>query len=330
MESKKRKSGYNKKIIIIICVIVAVIVTTSCVFIQLQAPYAISVAGKELVFVEDEQTGQAVIKDLIDEYKPENSRISSILLDKKFTLEKVKLWEKHDVHEVLSEQEAVESLKAENRTGKNMITATITGETEKEEDYTPKTVYKKDETMFAGESRVDTEAKKGKQLVTREITTVNGEVTNTEIVHTEILDKGVAKVVYKGVRGLPEGEDWKTYEGEPIFVDGQDMVDYSRRYLGAPYKYGGSSFKTGIDCVQFVAAMYKKYGITLPKSHSGLQHSGKGVSYANAKAGDIICYNGHVALYMGNGKIIHATPKGGVKIGNAQYRKIVAVRRIVK
>jgi cell wall-associated NlpC family hydrolase len=107
-------------------------------------------------------------------------------------------------------------------------------------------------------------------------------------------------------------------------------VNYALQFVGNPYKYGGSSLTSGADCSGFIMAVYKKFGVSLPHSSSALRSVGRGVSYSEAKPGDIICYSGHVALYMGGGKIVHASnPKDGIKISyNAQYKTILAVRRI--
>ena len=93
----------------------------------------------------------------------------------------------------------------------------------------------------------------------------------------------------------------------------------------------------GADCSGFTRGVYKKFGKRLPHSSSAQRRYGKKVKggIKNAKAGDLICYSGHVAIYMGNNKIVHASnsapyPRGGIKISNnARYRRIVTVRRIV-
>ena len=97
---------------------------------------------------------------------------------------------------------------------------------------------------------------------------------------------------------------------------GDAVVEYAKNFVGNRYRYGGSSLTNGTDCSGFTRGVYKKFG--------------------NAQAGDLICYSGHVAIYMGNNKIVHASnsapyPRGGIKISNnARYRRIVTVRRIVK
>ena len=112
---------------------------------------------------------------------------------------------------------------------------------------------------------------------------------------------------------------------------GQAVVDYALQFVGNPYVYGGSSLTNGTDCSGFTMSVYAKFGIKLPHSSSAQRSCGRGVSYSEAKPGDIICYDGHVALYMGGGQIVHASnPTDGIKISKATYKPILAVRRIIE
>ncbi len=111
---------------------------------------------------------------------------------------------------------------------------------------------------------------------------------------------------------------------------GKEIAIYACGFVGNPYVYGGTSLTNGADCSGFVQTIYKMYGYKIPRTSYQQRSAGKAVSYAEAQPGDLICYAGHVAMYIGNGKIVHASsPKTGIKLGYATYRPILAVRRIL-
>ena len=113
-------------------------------------------------------------------------------------------------------------------------------------------------------------------------------------------------------------------------ISGSDVVNYACQFVGNPYVYGGTSLTKGCDCSYFVKACYGNFGISLPRTSYQQRRVGQAVSYSNAKAGDIICYAGHVAIYMGDGKIVHAAnAKQGICYGTATYRTIITVRRVL-
>lgn len=111
---------------------------------------------------------------------------------------------------------------------------------------------------------------------------------------------------------------------------GQDIANYACKFIGNPYVAGGTSLTNGADCSGFVMSVYKNFGINLPRSSYSQSTVGKGVSYSDARPGDVIYYGGHVGIYIGNGQIVHAsTERTGIKITSATYRSIITVRRIV-
>lgn len=111
---------------------------------------------------------------------------------------------------------------------------------------------------------------------------------------------------------------------------GQSVASYACQFVGNPYVYGGTSLTNGADCSGFVMSVYANFGVSLPHSSAGDRSVGTAVDgLANAQPGDIICYSGHVAIYIGNGQIVHAsTAKTGIKISDVNYRTPLGVRRI--
>ena len=111
---------------------------------------------------------------------------------------------------------------------------------------------------------------------------------------------------------------------------GQQIADFACKYIGNPYRAGGTSLTNGADCSGFVMAVYQAFGYSLPRSSYAQSSIGKSVSYSEAQPGDIIYYGGHVGIYIGNGQIVHAsTERTGSKITSATYRSIITIRRIV-
>ncbi len=111
---------------------------------------------------------------------------------------------------------------------------------------------------------------------------------------------------------------------------GKKIAQYACQYIGNPYVSGGTSLTKGADCSGFTYRVYMDFGYTIPRTSFSQRSAGTEVAYKDAQPGDLICYDGHVALYIGQGYIVHAsTAKTGIKLGRAEYRSILSVRRII-
>lgn len=112
---------------------------------------------------------------------------------------------------------------------------------------------------------------------------------------------------------------------------GKRIAKFACQYVGNPYVSGGTSLTNGADCSGFTYRVYQEFGYSIPRTSYQQRSAGTGVTYENAQPGDLICYDGHVAMYIGNGMIVHASSaKTGIKVSRAQYRTILAVRRIIQ
>lgn len=114
-------------------------------------------------------------------------------------------------------------------------------------------------------------------------------------------------------------------------ASGSAVANYACQFVGNPYVWGGESLTNGADCSGFVMAVYAHFGISLPHSSYSLRSVGRAVSASEMQPGDIVCYDGHVAIYIGGGRIVHASnQKDGIKISpNYAYRTVVAIRRVL-
>ncbi len=111
---------------------------------------------------------------------------------------------------------------------------------------------------------------------------------------------------------------------------GQAVIDFACQFIGNPYVWGGTSLTEGADCSGFVQSVYAQFGISLPRTTWDMEGVGVPVSYEQALPGDIVLYDGHVGLYMGDGNIVNAMNESdGIGICSATYAPIITIRRVL-
>ena len=111
---------------------------------------------------------------------------------------------------------------------------------------------------------------------------------------------------------------------------GQEIASYACQFVGNPYVPGGTSLTEGCDCSGFTSSVFAHFGISLPRNSYSQSLAGRAVDVSSMQPGDVVYYGGHVAIYIGNGSIVHASTQAtGIKISNVYYRSIITVRRFV-
>lgn len=139
----------------------------------------------------------------------------------------------------------------------------------------------------------------------------------------------VAEKISRVVATAGSGKSGASYDAsnldQSVSQTAVDLINYAYQFLGNPYVYGGNSLTNGIDCSGFVKQIFAHYGYSLPRTSSAYPSAGTRIDYRDAKPGDILVYrygdgSGHVAIYIGDGQIVHAsTPATGICIGNAYF-----------
>jgi len=293
-------------------------------------PYVITAGGEKLFLVENQETAEDVITEVMDSYTPEGAQVNSITIDKKIEVLPKKLEKTDKPETVLTEEEAVQTILDSNQTEDPMFAVTISAEAGTVKEVKAGVTYVDDENEYEGNEIVEREGASGSQVITEEKTSVNGNAITSEEVDRTIIEEGIDKLINRGTKARPADTVFQDYSGSLMGSgDGQNVVNYAKNFLGNPYRWGGTSLTNGCDCSGFIYSLYNHFGVDVPRM--GIYKVGKGVCLAEAKAGDVVYYPGHYAMYMGDGKIIHAyNSRVGIVVSNVHAPgTILSIRRMI-
>lgn len=335
--------NYKKMLIIALAVVLAV---ATVVVLTLTKPYAVYADGtkvedpyvvkagdQELFLVEDAETAENVIKTVMADYTPDGAKINSITVDQKLSSDDKNLKRGEETPVVMTEEDAVDYILEKNSSDEPLFCVTINAELGSIQDVKAGTTYEENKDLYKGEKKVKTEGEAGNQIVTNQVVSVNGTVLTSEVVDTAVINEATNSVVYKGTKEKPKDTVIADYSGEVLGSgSGASVASFGLQFVGNPYKLGGTSLTGGTDCSGFTQSVFAKFGIGLPRTSGAQAHVGKGISYSEARPGDLICYSGHVAIYIGGGKIVHAANerKGICVSGAKSVGPILTVRRIIE
>lgn len=300
---------------------------------KVEDPYVVKAGDEELFLVEDSETAERVIETVLNEYTPQGAQVNSVTVDKKLSTDNKSLKRGEEAPTVLTEEEAVDYVLTQNSTEEPLFSVTISAEIGSVQTVEAETTYEDSDELYKGQSEVKSEGEDGDQIVTNQVTSVNGTVLTSEVVDTALINESVDTVVYKGTKERPKDTVRTDYGGKVMGSgSGATVANFALQFVGNPYKYGGTSLTNGADCSGFVQSVYSKFGISLPRTVGAQSYCGKGVSYSEAQPGDLICYSGHIGIYIGGGNIVHAAnSRKGIIVSSARtFGTITAVRRIVE
>ena len=169
------------------------------------------------------------------------------------------------------------------------------------------------------------------------VRSINDEIRRLERAEADARAKEVAAIraaeeAARRAQAGSESSAGKNYSSPSSFSGstGERIAAYASQFTGNPYVAGGTSLTNGADCSGFIWRVFRDFGLSSPRSSWEFRSAGTGVEYSEARPGDILCYAGHVGIFVGGGRIVHAsTERTGIIISSATYRPILAVRRLV-
>ena len=295
--------------------------------------------GKDVMIVKSKTIGDAAIKAVAKKLIPKKYKFKKYSV--KGTLEYVEEKQgslKAGLKSANSKESAENALYKIVKSKSSPITIKVIATKNISRKTQVRVKFKYTNDLYPFEFKVQSKGTKGTVKKKFRLTTINGRFDSKKKIATKE-KKGKYTIILTGHKNNPKNITYKKYKQYKKNVEklaiknygdvflGRNLVNYGLKFVGNPYKVGGMSLTNGIDCVGFVRALYKKFGITLPGNRNKLFRTGKIVPYSKARAGDIVFYGVHPAIYIGNGKIVSAR-KSGIRVSRINYKKWTYIRRI--
>ncbi len=310
-------------------------------------PWVVKVNGQEVVVVDSQESGEAVIAGVKAEYIPDVTNQQETSIGDTVAVEKYQFDDKTTHPVVMTTEDAVDHITDMNASGATTPVAVETKKTVKETVEVPfevETVETDD--LYVGESKTHKAGQKGSNTVVSEVTMINGKEVSKVKLSTTVVKKPVTKVIYEGTKveevatvssgGTSSGNSGSysaTSSGSssgssggsasytvPSSKNGSAVASFACQFVGNPYVSGGTSLTNGADCSGFTQSVYAQFGVSLPRVASAQGGVGVAVPASQAQPGDLVCYGYHVGIYIGGGQMVHAsTPSGGIKIGTVSW-----------
>ena len=302
-----QKLKKHKKLSILTGIIACLVLTGGYVCYQQYCvidAYAISAGGQQIALLDSKAEAKSAVEDVVTEYVPEGTEVRQINTDKKLAVTKERV-RKVDT-EIISADEAADVIRSRNQEEEPAFTVEVMSDRTETEKIKRDVKVVSDDSTFEDTTSIREEGKDGEAEVTILTTSVNGETTGEEEIGRKVIVAPETQIVAQGTRALPALETTR-YSDRSEMVDGRadaegtKIAEYACKYVGMPYVWGGSSLTSGADCSGFMMAVYNKFGYKMGRR--GFLKSGTRVS--KPMAGDIVYYPGHVAIYIGNGKVVH-------------------------
>lgn len=302
---------------------------------KVDEPWVVKVDGQEVAIVDSKGAGEQVITGIRAEYYGDVATQQTAELTGFVSVEKYNFTDSNVHPVVMTTPEAVEYIVNLNEQGEFTLGLETTDIIEETEEIPYETETVETDTMWEGETKVVTEGQNGSQLIVARVVAINGKVVDKNLINTTVTKAPVTKVIYKGTKekevvaetpattqssSSASSSSYNFSYSLPSSSNGAAVAEFAKQFVGLQYVYGGSSLSSGVDCSGFTSAVFAQFGVSLPRTSYAQGSVGVQVPASQAAPGDLVCYGGHVGIYLGGGMMVHSSSPGvGVIISSVNY-----------